>query len=140
MPLFPSLDWFEALRDVVNADPAFRQSGMVDLVMGVDVGGTAFKVVFDTWEVAEVAVLDDLDSDDIDFTLRMPADNWRDLIQNIHEHGKADRRHTLNSLDLQSEDNVAQGDDYHRRDKFYRFNQSIQDFFDASARIDSTFA
>ena len=140
MPLFPSLEWFEALRDVVNNDPAFRQSGMVDLVMGIDVGGATFKIVFDTWDVADVAVLDDPDSDEIDFVLRMPADSWRDLIENIHEHGKADRRHTLNSLDLQSEDNVAQGDDYHRRDKFYRFNQSIQDFFDASARIDSTFA
>ncbi len=140
MPLFPSLEWFEALRDIVNDDPAFRQSGTVDLVMGVDVGGTAFKVVFDAWEVAAVATLDDPDSDEIDFTLRMPADRWRDLIENIHAHGRADRHHTLNSLDLQSEDNLAQGDDYHRRDKFYRFNQSIQDFFDASARIDSTFA
>jgi len=140
MPLFPSLEWFEALRDIVNSDPAFRQSGTVDLVMGVDVGGVAFKVVFDAWDVAEVATLDNPDSDEIDFVLRMSADNWRDLIQNIHDHGKADRHHTLNSLDLQSEDNVAQGSDYHRRDKFYRFNQSIQDFFDASARIDSTFA
>jgi hypothetical protein len=140
MPLFPSLEWFEALRDIVNNDPAFRDSGTIDLVMGVDVGGQAFKIVFDAWEVAEVATLDDPDSDDLDFVLRMPADNWRDLIQNIQQHGKADLHHTLNTLDLENEDNLAQGPDYHRRDKFYRFNQSLQDFFDASARIETTFA
>ncbi len=30
--------------------------------------------------------------------------------------------------------------DGYRRDAFYRFNQSIQDFFNASAKIDTPFA
>jgi hypothetical protein len=30
MPVFPSTEWFNAIKDLVNADPAFRQLGTVD--------------------------------------------------------------------------------------------------------------
>jgi hypothetical protein len=38
-----------------------------------------------------------------------------------------------------SEQEFARGQDYHRRDAFYRFNQTFQEFFDMSARVDTTF-
>ncbi len=34
----------------------------------------------------------------------------------------------------------ARSHDGYRRDAFYRFNQSIQDFFNASSKIDTQFA
>ena len=37
MPVFPSVEWFTAIKDIVNADPAFRQLGTVDAVIGVKV-------------------------------------------------------------------------------------------------------
>ena len=34
----------------------------------------------------------------------------------------------------------AVGVDYHRRDAFYRFNQTFQDYFDQTAKMETTFA
>ena len=63
------------------------------------------------------------------------------MIENIKEHGKADLSHTLNTIDLSMPgEGLARSHDGYRRDAFYRFNQSIQDFFDASAKIDTQFA
>ena len=60
---------------------------------------------------------------------------------NIREHGSADLDHTLNTLDLEREDGLAQtkaGDEY-RRDLFFRYNQTFQYFFDASAKVETVF-
>ncbi len=70
----------------------------------------------------------------------MPYERWKELIENIKQHGRADLHHTLNTLDLDAQDEFARAKDYYRRDKFYRFNQSFQNFFDASAKIDTQFA
>ena len=48
------------------------------------------------------------------------------------KNGKADLSHTLNTLDLSMPEGLARSHDGYRRDAFYRFNQSIQDFFNAS--------
>ena len=43
---------------------------------------------------------------------------------------------------LQQEEGIAYSpaDDQYRQDLFYRYNQNFQDFFDASARVKTTFA
>ena len=60
---------------------------------------------------------------------------------NLQENGKADLDHTLNSIDLQQEESIAYSpaDDQYRQDLFYRYNQNFQDFFDASARVETSF-
>ena len=50
-----------------------------------------------------------------------------------------DGNFTLNSLDLRSTEELARGKDYHRRDAFYRFNQTFQEYFDNAAKIETTF-
>ena len=145
MPPFPSLAWLQALRDLVNADPAFRRFGTIDCDMGLAVGDATYRVRFEAFEVVEVAQLTgppdptNPSSADLDFTLHLSPARWRELLQNIKADGAAPRDWTLNTLDLQDPDNFARSDDYLRRDKFYRFNQTLQDFFDASARLDTTF-
>ena len=62
------------------------------------------------------------------------------MLENIKANGQADALFTLNSLDLQSSDGFATGEDYHRRDLFYRFNQTFQEYFDIAAEMDTTFA
>ena len=61
------------------------------------------------------------------------------MIENIRRHSKADLSHTLNSIDLATPEEFARSDDYYRRDLFYRYNQSLQHFFDTSAKIDTQF-
>ncbi len=140
MPVFPSLEWFQELRGVVNNDPNFRKFGTIDLDMGVQVDQSVFKVVFEAFEVVDVAEITEKESKDLDFVLTMGGAQWREMLENIHSNGKADLHHTLNTLDLENPENFARSEDYHRRDKFYRFNQSLQDFFDASAKMETTFA
>ena len=140
MPAFPSTDWFEALRDIVLDDPEWRAFGMMDCAMGVNVGDSTIKIVFDGYEIPEIADISDQPADAaLDFTLVMPPDRWREMLENIQTNGHADLHHTLNTIDLESPEELAKGEDYTRRDLFYRFNQTLQDFFDASSKIETTF-
>ncbi len=141
MPQFPSVEWFEALRDTVQDDPHWRDFGMMDCAMGVNVGDTTIKLVFDGYEIPEIAdISSSANSEDLDFTLVMPEARWREMLENIRSNGSADLHHTLNTIDLESPEELAKGEDYTRRDLFYRFNQTLQDFFDASSAVETTFA
>ncbi len=62
------------------------------------------------------------------------------MVENIKKNGKADITHTLNTIDLNMPEGLARGNDGYKLDLFYRFNQTLQDFFDASAAFDTTFA
>lgn len=140
MPAFPSVEWFRAIADMVNKDENYRRLGSCDARIGVQVGRRLFAIDFDAFEVTDVAEIDPGQARDLDFTLVLAEDGWREMLENIKRHGHADLTHTLNSIDLATPDEFARADDYYRRDKFYRFNQSFQMFFDLSARIDTRFA
>lgn len=45
MPVFPSLEWFQALREAVNQDEEYRHFGTCDAVMGVKVDDRIFAVL-----------------------------------------------------------------------------------------------
>ena len=139
MPVFPSVEWFQAVADLVNKDPAYHKLGTCDARMGVQVGDRTFVLVFEAFEVTGVTETKDAAAEDLDFTLVMPPEKWQEMVENIKRNGRADLDHTLNSIDLATPEEFAKADDYYRRDLFYRFNQSFQHFFDSSARIDTQF-
>jgi len=139
MPVFPSVEWFQAIADLVNKDPAFKHHGMVDTTMGVEVGDRFFAITFDGVEVTNVEEIDAARAKQLDFTLVQSPEQWRAMLENIKQHGQAELEYTLNSLDLATAEEFARGDDYYRRDLFYRYNQSLQHFFDTSAKIDTQF-
>ena len=140
MPVFPSVEWFKAVAELVNKDESYRKLGTCDAQVGIQVGDRMFEIDFDAFEVTDVKELDATTPRDLDFTLVMPYDGWKEMIENIRQNGHADLTHTLNSIDLAAADEFARADDYYRRDKFYRFNQSFQIFFDTSARVETQFA
>lgn len=140
MPVFPSAEWFNAIKDIVNNDPAFRQLGTVDSVIGVRAGSKIYELTFEAFECIGVREAGENDLRDMDFWLEQSPAQWQEMLDNIKKHGAADLSHTLNTIDLSRPDGFAQSHDGYRRDAFYRFNQSIQDFFDASAKIDTKFA
>lgn len=144
MPQFPSLDWFQQVRDVFNGDDSYQQAGggLCDATMGVKVGSRAYVVVFEGMECADARDADEAALADADFYLDMSGDAWAEMIANIRDNGGADLAHTLNTLDMERDDGLAQtlnGDQY-RQDFFYRYNQTFQYFFDASARVETEFA
>jgi len=140
VPVFPSVEWFRAVADLVNQEEQYRHSGTCDATVGIQVDDRLFEIVFEAYEVKSVRELAASDDRDLDFTLVLPFDRWREMLENIKANGHADLTHTLNSLDLAEAEEFAKGDDYYRRDLFYRFNQSFQDFFDLSSKIDTQFA
>jgi hypothetical protein len=140
MPVFPSVEWFNAIKDIVNNDPAFRQLGTIDTVVGVKVGSKIYQLTFEAFECTGVREASANDLRDMDFWLEQSYDQWKDMLENIKKNGAADLAHTVNTIDLSIPEGFARSHDGYRRDAFYRFNQSIQDFFNASAKIDTQFA
>ena len=140
MPTFPSVEWFNAIREITNSDPAFRHLGTVDAVIGVKVGSKLYELTFEAFECTNVREVSDNALRDMDFWMEQPWDAWKDMLENIKKNGHADLTHTLNTIDLSMPEGLARSEDGYRRDAFYRFNQSIQDFFNASAKIDTKFA
>ena len=140
MPTFPSKEWFDAVRDMVNNDEAFRRLGTVDARVGVKVGDALYELTFEAFSCEAVREIGESDLRDLDFWLEQSPDQWREMLENIKQHGAADLKHTLNTLDLSMPDGFARSFDGYKRDTFYRFNQSLQHFFDSSAKLDTQFA
>ncbi len=139
--VFPSVEWFQAVQELVNNDPEFRRLGSVDALMGVSVGERVFLVTFEAFACTEVKAGTEYDLIDADFFLSMTVDQWKELIVNTRENNGADLSHTLNTLDLMTEGGIcdnATGDQL-RADIFFRINQSLQHFFDSSAKLETVF-
>ncbi len=139
--VFPSVEWFHALQELVNADPEFRRLGSIDATMGVKVGPKIFIITFEAFECSHVRAGNEYDLIDLDFFLEMSEADWQDLIKNTRENRGADLKHTLNTLDLMSQDGISKNatGDQLRADLFFRVNQSLQHFFDSSANLDTVF-
>lgn len=137
---FPSLAWFEELQRLVNDDPAYRQIGTVDAAMGVKVGDEVFVVTFEAFECRSVRSGNEYDLINVDFFIEMESDAWRAMLENIRANGGAEAGQTLVSLDMLNEISTNATGDQLRADMFFRYNQSLQHFFDLSANLNTVFA
>ena len=137
MSSFPSVDWFDEVRRVFNGDDSYRGAGggHCNCLAGFKIGDRVFVVTFEGVECDDAAL------DEVDFYLDMSAGEWREMVANIAANGSADLHHTLNTLDLDRDDGLARSrhGDQVREDLFFRYNQTLQFFFDASARVDTEF-
>ena len=142
MPVFPSVEWFQQVATLAMADETYRKFGRVDALVGFRVGGQTFGAVFDVFDIRDIRDVADDELRDLDFYLEMEPARWQAMLEDIKREGHAGLDHTLNTIDLRLPDGLAinaEGDGY-RMDKFFRFNQSLQRFFDLSARVETTFA
>ena len=140
MPKFPSVQWFEAVRGVVSGDERLRKLGTCDAVMGVKVLDQAFEITFEAFDCTGVREIRAADLAKTDFYLDAPYETWQEMLADIKEHGKADLQHTLNTIDFLEPEGFAKSDDQSRKDLFYRYLQTFQAFFNASAEIETVFA
>ena len=90
----------------------------------------AFEV-FDCVRVGE-----GLAGEETDFVIEGSLAAWREMLDTIHALGAADTAHSLNTLTHFGERLRVRYDDPDGHDKLYRFAESIQEFFDLSARTD----
>jgi hypothetical protein len=146
MVRFPSVEFFEALRSLINADQdRFRRLGTVDmtLVASIDYPGHSerFAIVFAGYRcigVKQLALDAPAPKDSIVLEGAYPA--WREMIENIVRNGAADLEHTLNTLTLLDDPMRVQADNQLDVDLFYRYQQNLQDFFDEAAHVPVSFA
>jgi hypothetical protein len=139
MPAFPSVEWFKTAADLLNKSDSFKRLGTCDSEMGVQVGDEIFELDFEAFEVRDVKKIDQARADQLDFVLVQSPEAWKAMLDDIKANGRATHEYTLNSLDLRSDTEFAKGKDYHRRDAFYRFNQTFQEYFDMAAKVETTF-
>jgi hypothetical protein len=138
---FPSIEWFNAIKDLVNADETYKRIGTCDSEIGIKIPDLDkyYKITFEAFGVEDIRDTDSAGAENTDFWLEMPYARWKDMIENIKDNGKADLHHTLNTIDLEDPEGLARSNDGYRRDAFYRFNQTFQYFFDASVLVDTSF-
>ncbi|MBE0609366.1 MAG: hypothetical protein IH609_08295 [Dehalococcoidia bacterium] len=141
---FPSLEWFEALRAIYNQEIDLqRRNGQADTTMAVKCGNDIFSLTFAVYSITAVSRIAESDLKEVDFYLELSPAVWREMLEDIKKHGRAEGQYTLNSLDGADPDGVARSragySDGDARDAFYRFSQSFQDLFDLSARLETTF-
>jgi hypothetical protein len=138
---FPSLAFFQALQQAMRAErERFSRLGFFDTIFGVRVlsaGGGAPAEYALTFEVFDcVRIAESLAGAETDFVVEGRFEAWREMLDAIHELGAADTAHSLNTLTHFGEGLQVRYDDPDGHDKMYRFAESIQEFFDLSARID----
>ena len=137
---FPSPAFFQALqRRMTEGVERFRRLGYVDVTFGLRVTGDAercFILAFEVFECTAIREVRSFDGEAVDFVLEGDLEGWREMFENIREHGHADAEHTINTLTHFGEKISVIYDDPDGHDKLYRFVESIQAFLDLAAGLD----
>jgi len=149
---FPSVEWFRRLAAAMEAAPErYRKLGPVDLtlvprIVMPDGVTRTFVLRFDGFGCTSVDEVGAADA----FCGRHPVAlegeyaHWREMVESIAANGGADLNHTLNFLTLPDwplrivplDDEAGQLD----ADRFYRYIESLQEFFNEAARVETRMA
>ena len=146
---FPSLAWFERLAALMRESSAVHEHlGDIDCVAQFTVldggpGGRPWhaQLTFAGVEVTDVReVRNEADFTRADFIVEGDLDTWAAMIRSIAEGGgRPALDQTLNFLSLPGTPIRVWSDDPVRRDAFFRFNQSLQEFVNASHAFPTVF-
>ncbi|MEZ5552892.1 MAG: hypothetical protein R3E82_18570 [Pseudomonadales bacterium] len=141
---FPSIQWFEAIQQEAKAEAdTFRRMGFCDAKVLFESRSSKtnrrFLLSFEDYGMTSVRELGTDEKADADFSLTADETVWQEMIENIHSNGEADLGHTLNRLQLPGAVQLV-AEDQQRADLFYRYNQTFQEFFNLSSRVESEFA
>ncbi len=145
MATFPSTEWFEAVAKRADEDREhFKKLGYFDATVGIAIdangrGKRGFVLDFANYGVKRVREVEDARAV-CDFVIEGDTSAWTDMVRNISEHGEADLDHTLNRLTMADVPLKVVAKDQLDIDLFYRFNQSLQAFFNEAAHVPTEFA
>ena len=145
---FPSVAWFQRLARLMHESRSRQiQLGYVDctVLFTVSDGGAGGRpwsalVTFEEFGVKDVREPAPGESARADFALEADLPTWRAMIESIAAgHGRPDLEHTLNRLSHLGEPLRVTSDDVLKKDLYFRFNQSLQEFVNASAQFTTSF-
>lgn len=143
---FPSLTCFTELKRLMQEEQErFRKLGFIDVIFGIRVTdgeklpeGRAYKLAFQTFACTDVKEL--TEQDETDFILEAPYETWKEMFQSIRANGQADRNHTINTLTHLGSPVKVLYEDPEGHDRLFRYNESIQEFFNLLAKLDIDFS
>ncbi|MGZ6887227.1 MAG: hypothetical protein ACXVJA_13520 [Acidimicrobiia bacterium] len=130
------IPFFQALAVEMNAHPErYQVLGDADMsaMIVMERPEGAFAVRLDFEELRCAAVTEVEPDEPADFRLVGPIAAWHAMFDDITAHGHATGLQTINSLALLGDHIACRGDDPMGLDKFSRFNQTLQEFFDGAA-------
>ena len=137
---FPSTEFFRQLQELMRKEAErFRRLGYFDTTIGIRVKNgkeRSFVLAFEVFECVDVREVEKLDGEAVDFVLEGSLDAWREMLDNIRSHGKADGDHSINTLTHFGGKISVVYDDPDGHDKLYRFDESVQEYFDLAAGLD----
>lgn len=145
---FPSRVWFERLAALMNANRTRQeQLGYVDCIAqftvldgAADGGALAYRISFEEFEALGVEETTTRDLGPADFALEGSLATWREMIENIAAgKGRPDLEHSLNRLSHMGTPLQLVYTDPVRMDCYFRFNQSLQEFVNASAQFTTAY-
>jgi hypothetical protein len=148
---FPSVGWFRGLADRMGAAPEkYRKLGAMDLtlvprIVFPDGHAEVYSLAFEGHRCTAVERLEST----ADVRGRHPVvlegdyEAWKEMVESIRREGHADLHHTLNYLTLPDwplrlvaiDDGEGQLD----VDRFYRYIETLQEFFEEASRLDTRF-
>lgn len=142
---FPSADWFRALAVAMErAAERYRRLGTIDLVLVAKIdsadGSECYELTFAGYRCTAVRRLaSPAEASPSAVVLEGPDEAWRGMIRSIEHEGKADLAHTLNTLTLADVPMRLVAEDQLAIDAFYRFQETLQQFFDEAAGFRTAF-
>lgn len=118
----------------------YRNLGACDCNMVVKVNelgaSRLIEVQFRSYSVESVKELAKLEHACVEhFVVEAPLAVWQEMIENIESRGEPDLEHTLNYLTFPDDPMWVDGPDQLMTDAFYRYNQSLQLFFNGAAGL-----
>jgi hypothetical protein len=149
MATFPSIDWFEALRQAMLAHRDRYQTldgadlTLVPTITFPDGHVERYALVFEPHDgVAVKQIASDTELAGPRVIIEGDYAVWREMVENIRTYGGADLQHTLNYLTLPDWPlRVANGTEQDRGSvyRFYRYQESLQEFFNEAAAVATEF-
>ena len=149
--IFPSAGWFRRLTHRMAAQPEkYRKLGAMDLtlvprVTFPDGHSELYSLAFEGHSCRAVEQLPGPEAVHGQHPVILEGDYaaWKEMVENIRQHGHADLNHTLNYLTLPDWPlrlvPVDEGEGQLDVDRFYRYNQTLQEFFDEAAALETLF-
>jgi hypothetical protein len=144
MAAFPDTQWFKSLGQLMRAEgELFRRLGYAETRFAVRVvpdnmsngGDRIVGLEINGYELTEAKSITDLNEFDPDFVICGKREVWNRILGEIAQSGRPELRHTLSSLALVGEELWLESTDQLREDKFYRFNQTLQEMLNLSSKL-----
>jgi hypothetical protein len=136
-----SVAFFDDLSETMAADSErYERLGDVDIELAIVMHrseGDAFRVQLSFHGITcdGVATIAEGEERAADCWLEGDLEAWQAMLDDIVEHGHATGDWTLNTATLFGERIALAATDPVGEDRFHRFNQTLQEFFDGAARI-----